>query len=238
MRGSHLADLVSLCRVYTGYIYPGYKLYPLISLVAVYIVSCIGDKIVVTVTCIHLYPRVEHCLELVPFYSVSQKTRHYTLVHSFVKYWPNCVLVSGYMSCKRGFTVLRWRCVDSNVERRCLARLRSAVVSARQPSTVNGNRRGVGGSRGRCRSCSAAPTSTNREEAHPGHAEGRQVLTGLTIRIFFSQLWLYLRVPCPCFPLLWGKYKSTPRNITCSNSIPILLILDTVYATTWFPILF
>jgi len=28
-------------------------------------VSCIGDKIVVTATCIHLYPRVEHCLELV-----------------------------------------------------------------------------------------------------------------------------------------------------------------------------
>ena len=28
-------------------------------------VSCIGDKIVVTAKCIHLYPRVEHCLELV-----------------------------------------------------------------------------------------------------------------------------------------------------------------------------
>ena len=37
----------------------------LVSLVAVYIVSCVGDKIVVTATCIHLYPRVEHCLELV-----------------------------------------------------------------------------------------------------------------------------------------------------------------------------
>ena len=28
-------------------------------------VSCIGDKIVVTATCMHLYSRVEHCLELV-----------------------------------------------------------------------------------------------------------------------------------------------------------------------------
>jgi len=28
-------------------------------------VSCIGDKIDVTATCIHLYPRVEHCSELV-----------------------------------------------------------------------------------------------------------------------------------------------------------------------------
>jgi len=28
-------------------------------------VSCIGDKIVVTATCIQLYTRVEHCLELV-----------------------------------------------------------------------------------------------------------------------------------------------------------------------------
>jgi len=27
-------------------------------------VSCIGDKTVITATCIHLYPRVEHCLEL------------------------------------------------------------------------------------------------------------------------------------------------------------------------------
>jgi len=31
-------------------------------------VSCIGDKIVVTATYIHLYPRVEHCLELVSVY--------------------------------------------------------------------------------------------------------------------------------------------------------------------------
>ena len=31
-------------------------------------VSCIGDKTVVTATCIHLYPRVEHCLELVSGY--------------------------------------------------------------------------------------------------------------------------------------------------------------------------
>jgi len=31
-------------------------------------VSCIGDKIVVTATCIHLYPRVEHCLELASGY--------------------------------------------------------------------------------------------------------------------------------------------------------------------------
>ena len=31
-------------------------------------VSCIGDKIVVTATCIHLYQRVEHCLELVSGY--------------------------------------------------------------------------------------------------------------------------------------------------------------------------
>jgi len=28
-------------------------------------VSCVGDKIVVTATCIHFYPRAEHCLELV-----------------------------------------------------------------------------------------------------------------------------------------------------------------------------
>ena len=27
--------------------------------------SCIGDKIVVMATCIHLYPRIENCLELV-----------------------------------------------------------------------------------------------------------------------------------------------------------------------------
>ena len=31
-------------------------------------VSCISDKIVVTATCMHLYPRVEHCLELVSVY--------------------------------------------------------------------------------------------------------------------------------------------------------------------------
>ena len=31
-------------------------------------VSCIGDKIVVTAACIHLYPQVEHCLELVSVY--------------------------------------------------------------------------------------------------------------------------------------------------------------------------
>jgi len=49
----------------------------LVSLVAV--VSCIGHKIVVTATCIHLYPRVEHCLELI-----------------FV-YMSSGILVSGYM---------------------------------------------------------------------------------------------------------------------------------------------
>jgi len=31
-------------------------------------VSCIGDKTVVTATCIDLYQRVEHCLELVSGY--------------------------------------------------------------------------------------------------------------------------------------------------------------------------
>ena len=34
------------------------------------IVSCIGNKIVVTATCIHLYPQVEHCLELVSGYII------------------------------------------------------------------------------------------------------------------------------------------------------------------------
>jgi len=45
-------------------------LYPLVSLVDVYMTSCIGDKIVVTATCVHLYPRVEHCLELHSFHSL------------------------------------------------------------------------------------------------------------------------------------------------------------------------
>ena len=40
-------------------------------------VSCIGDKIVVTATCIHLYPRVEHCLELLFVYIVSVDIRTY-----------------------------------------------------------------------------------------------------------------------------------------------------------------
>jgi len=41
----------------------GYKLYPLQSICIAcrrLHVSCIGDKIVVTATCMHLYPRVEH----------------------------------------------------------------------------------------------------------------------------------------------------------------------------------
>ena len=44
-------------------------------------VSCIGDKIVVTSTCIHLYPRVEHCLELVSVYMYpSTCIRRYKLL--------------------------------------------------------------------------------------------------------------------------------------------------------------
>ena len=48
-----------------------YNLYPLVSTRIAcrrLHVPCIGDKIVVTATCIYLYPRVEHCLELVSGY--------------------------------------------------------------------------------------------------------------------------------------------------------------------------
>ena len=37
---------------------PGYKLYPVVSVVAVYIVSCIGDKTVVNAALRRLYPLV------------------------------------------------------------------------------------------------------------------------------------------------------------------------------------
>jgi len=38
-------------------------------------VSCIGDKNVVTATSIHLYPQVEHCLELLSVYMYPSTCR-------------------------------------------------------------------------------------------------------------------------------------------------------------------
>jgi len=40
------------------------------------LLSCIADKIVVTATHIHLYPRVEHCLELVSVYTCIRRHVH------------------------------------------------------------------------------------------------------------------------------------------------------------------
>jgi len=69
----------------------------LIHLAQIQVVStCIADKIVVTATCIHLYPQVEHCIELVSIY-IYPSTCIRLRVDGYL-YPATCI------SCKRGFT--------------------------------------------------------------------------------------------------------------------------------------
>jgi len=77
----------------------GHKLYPLVSTCIPcrrLHISCIGDKIVVTATCIHLYPRVEHCLELLSVYMYPSTCKRIQVARPEYFYTATCIW------CKRG----------------------------------------------------------------------------------------------------------------------------------------
>ena len=66
---THCKKNIRLSCVYIWHILPGYKLYPLVSICIAcrrLHLSCIGDKTVVTATCMHFYPRIEHCSTMSP----------------------------------------------------------------------------------------------------------------------------------------------------------------------------
>jgi len=60
-------------------------------------VSCIGDKPVVMATCIHLYPQVEHCLELVSVDMYLSTCRRIQVARPGYLYPATCIW------CKCGF---------------------------------------------------------------------------------------------------------------------------------------
>jgi len=66
-------------------------------------VSCIGGKMVVMATCIHLYLRVEHCLELVSVYDYDCIRRHVDGYKLLVQ--DTCIRLHDCIWFKRGLTL-------------------------------------------------------------------------------------------------------------------------------------